>query len=287
MMKKILFILFLIYPFITNAQQIIKGRVLDSLNSEPIAYVNVGVRDKATGTISDINGYYELKLSDKVLLSDKVEFSHLGFIHYGIGVKKLMSSSDVRLVPSITKLDEVVVKPRKTWNKKVGRTIRGSGIFHAVFYTTYERDVNAALGREKGMLFDIKNDCKLDDFNFCISSNGFKSIKFRLNIYNIKGGVPKEIITKDNIIVEVKGGHLGWLEFDLKPYNIYLKKEEGAVAITLTWLDSEKMDKQSWMFSLNAAMLPNFTTFNRDKVMDTWKKSRYAVSMYINTTCYK
>jgi len=286
-MKNILFFLFVINPFIINAQQIIKGRVLDLLNNEPIAYVNIGIRDKATGTISDINGYYELKLSDKVLQSDEVEFSHLGFIHNGIGVKELMMSSEVRLVPSITKLDDVVVKPRKTWTKKIGRTIRGSGIFHAVFYTAHEKEVNIELGREKGMLVDIKNDCKLNDFNFCISSNGFKSIKFRLNIYNIKGGIPKEIITKENIIVEVKEGNRGWFRFDLKPYNIYLKKEEGPVAITLTWLDSEKMDKQSWMFSLNAAILPNFTTFNRDKVMDLWKKSKYAVSMYINTTCYK
>lgn len=286
-MKKLLFLIFVFNPFIISAQQIIKGRVLDSSNSEPISYVNIGIRDKATGTISDVNGYYELKLSDKVLQSDDIIFSHLGFEIYEIGVRKLMSINEIQLIPSPIRLEEVVVKPMKTWNKKVGRTARGTGMVSANFYTSFEKEINIELGREKGMLFNFKNDCKLDDFNFCIGGNAFKCIKFRLSIYNIKEGIPDELIVKENIIIEVKDGLRGWVKFDLKPYSIYLKKEDGPVAITLTWLDSEKMDEKSWMFSINAAMLPNFTTFNRDKVMDKWKKSQYAISMYVNSTCYK
>jgi len=286
-MKKLLFLIIVFNPFIISAQQIIKGRVLDSSNSEPIAYVNIGIRDKATGTVSDVNGYYELKISDKALQSDDVIFSHIGFEIYKIGVKELMSINEISLNPSPIKLDDVVIKPMKIWNKKAGRTIKGSGVFHAFFYTANEREINIELGREKGMLFDIKNNCKLDDFNFCISSNGFKSIKFRLSIYNIKNGFPDELIIKNNLIMEVKNGQKGWYKFDLKPYDIYLKKNAGPVAIALTWLDSEKMDEKNWMFSINGAMLPNFTTFNRDKVMDKWKKDRYAISMFVNITCYK
>jgi hypothetical protein len=67
----------------------------------------------------------------------------------------------------------------------------------------------------------------------------------------------------------------------------YLAKELNQVAITLTWLESEKLDQKNWRFSFYAAMLPYFTMVNRDKSMASWSKTDAAISMYVNTTCYK
>ena len=281
------YFLFLLFSVQGFSQVVIKGIVGNYSTKEPLSYVNVGIRNKEIGTISDKNGNFVLTINQDISLNELVIFSHIGFETIELSLKKLSKQNEIFLVPTINELNEVVLIPPKTWTKKIGRTSKGAGMMHISFYSTYEKEINVELGREKGMLFYIKNDCRLDNLNFCISGNEFKSIKFRLNIYNLKGGIPDENILDKNIIIEVKEGHTDWFQFDLKPYEIYLAKELNQVVITLTWLESEKMDEKNWRFSFYAAILPNFTMFNRDKAMANWSKSDAAISMYVNTTCYK
>ena len=288
-MKKIRLFYFLIL-FVSLqgfSQVIIKGSVGNLSTKEPLAYVNIGISNKEIGTISDKNGNFVLNINQAIAENELVMFSHIGFESLEISLKKLSEKNEIWLVPSVNELNEVVLIPPKTWTKKIGRTSKGAGMMHISFYSTYEKEINVELGREKGMLFDIKNDCRLYNLNFCISGNEFKSIKFRLNIYNLKEGIPNENILDKNIIIEVKDGQTDWFQFDLKPYEIYLAKELNQVAITLTWLESEKLDQKNWRFSFYAAMLPYFTMVNRDKSMASWSKTDAAISMYVNTTCYK
>ncbi len=47
----------------TQAQvSVIRGRVTDDKTSEPLPYVNIGVKGQTTGTFSDSNGSYHLEL---------------------------------------------------------------------------------------------------------------------------------------------------------------------------------------------------------------------------------
>lgn len=56
-----LFLLFL--PTVAMSQlSVIKGKVTDEKTSEPLPYVNIGVKGQATGTFSDSNGAYRLEL---------------------------------------------------------------------------------------------------------------------------------------------------------------------------------------------------------------------------------
>ena len=281
------YFLFLLFSVQGFSQVVIKGIVGNYSTKEPLSYVNVGIRNKEIGTISDKNGNFVLTINQDISLNELVIFSHIGFETIELSLKKLSKQNEIFLVPSINELNEVVLIPPKTWTKKIGRTSKGAGMMHISFYSTYEKEINIELGREKGMLFEIKNDCRLDNLNFCISGNEFKSIKFRMNIYNLKDGIPDESILNKNIIIELMDGKTDWFQFDLKPYEIYLEKELKQVAITLTWLESEKKDEQNWRFSFYAAMLPYFTMYSRDKSMAAWSKSDAAISMYVNTTCYK
>ena len=284
---KMYFCFLLLYSIQGFSQVHLKGIVRNDSTKEPMAYVNIGIRDKGIGTISDKNGNFVLTINQESSENELVVFSHIGFESFEISLKKLSEQNEIWLVPSVNELNEVVLIPPKTWTKKIGRISKGAGLMHAYFYTSYEKEINVELGREKGMLFDIKNDCRLDNLNFCISGNEFKSIKFRMNIYNLKEGLPNENILNKNIIIEVKDGQKDWFQFDLKPYEIYLEKELNQVAITLTWLESEKKTEKNWEFAFYAAMLPYFTMYNRDKSMATWSKTDAAISMYANTTCYR
>jgi hypothetical protein len=55
--------LFLLFSTMTQAQvSVIRGRVTDDKTSEPLPYVNIGVKGQTTGTFSDSNGSYHLEL---------------------------------------------------------------------------------------------------------------------------------------------------------------------------------------------------------------------------------
>ena len=57
----ILFLSFL--PSVTIAQlSVVKGKVTDEKTSDPLPYVNIGVKGQSTGTFSDSNGSYRLEL---------------------------------------------------------------------------------------------------------------------------------------------------------------------------------------------------------------------------------
>ena len=81
--KLILFLL-----LITHASfgQDVKGYIKDAESKEALAGVNVFYKDKGgtRGTVSDINGYYELKVTD----GDAVlTFSYLGYETLSVPVK--------------------------------------------------------------------------------------------------------------------------------------------------------------------------------------------------------
>ena len=106
--KLILFLL-----LITHASfgQDVKGYIKDAESKEALAGVNVFYKDKGgtRGTVSDINGYYELKVTD----GDAVlTFSYLGYETLSVPVKVdpgEFLTRDVSLRTSSNMMDEVVV----------------------------------------------------------------------------------------------------------------------------------------------------------------------------------
>ena len=151
-------------------------------------------------------------------------------------------------------LEEVVVKFVKPKSKILGRNSKGFGLMHFNFYTYYEKDVDDRLSKEVGMKFKLKKDCKINDLNFNITSNDFKSLKFRLNFYKIENGLPTELISEKDIIFEIKDEYKGWFTLDLKQYDIYLNKDSEDVAISIQWIESKKVNEKSKYFGISTAM---------------------------------
>ena len=74
-MKKLnLLIIFLFISIISIAQTSVKGQVTDAETNEPLIGVNVMVGTQ--GTTTDIDGFYELKLSAGTY---EIKFSYIGF----------------------------------------------------------------------------------------------------------------------------------------------------------------------------------------------------------------
>ncbi len=282
----IILLFIIVIPYSTDKK--ISGKVWNFKNNEPLAYVNIGIKNKTVGTVSNKNGLFKLVLNDKVTSKDTVFFSYVGFKTKKYLVSELKKIKvPILLQPQNMELDEVVVSSKKIKleSKKIGRTSKGLGLMHANFYSYYEKDVDDRLSKERGMKFKIRRNCHIKDLNFNITSNEFKSLKFRVNFYNIKDGLPTDLIVQENIIFEIKDNFSGWFKIDLEPYKIYFKEEIEEIAVTIQWLASVKANEKSKYFAISTAGSPIHTAFFREKAMDSWNKGGQNLSYYLNAMC--
>ena len=103
-MKKSLFIYTILLISVSlNAQQLIKGKVVDDSNS-PLAGVSVQVKNTIRGAFTDLEGNFSISAAP----TDTLIFSMVGMITQRIGVGT-RTNIDVKLVTSQTVLQEVVV----------------------------------------------------------------------------------------------------------------------------------------------------------------------------------
>lgn len=87
------------------AQQQVSGNVTDFSNGDPLPGVNILIQGTATGTISDMEGNYQLDVpgEDAVLV-----FSFIGYESQEVAVGS-QTEIDIQLIPDLTTLSEVVV----------------------------------------------------------------------------------------------------------------------------------------------------------------------------------
>jgi len=83
----------------------VKGKVVDATTGEPLPGVNVVVEGTTTGTITDVEGYYEIEIPDA---NATLRFSFIGYDSKVIAVEG-MAIINVQLQPSLIELNEVVV----------------------------------------------------------------------------------------------------------------------------------------------------------------------------------
>ena len=76
---RFVFTLLLFLPLCLSAQQtgVVKGRVFDSKNNEPIPFANVVIWKTTTGTAADENGYF--RIENVPLGFNRLEVSSVGY----------------------------------------------------------------------------------------------------------------------------------------------------------------------------------------------------------------
>src|SRR5690606_34661708 len=178
-MLKSLKIVFLFFVGTVYGQEEITGKIIDSETEAVIPYVNIGIKDKGVGTVTDQNGKFTLTLHSDILPGDKIIFSHLGYETREYPVSSLLNKNNtIELDPSATELEEVVVHFKAPKAKKIGRKSVGLGLLHIEFNSAYEKEVDDRLSKEMGMIFNMRKSCKIDGLLFNITSNEFKYLKF-------------------------------------------------------------------------------------------------------------
>jgi len=95
----------IISPFTHAQQQKVTGSVTDATNGEPLVGVNITIEGTTIGVISDVNGKFSIEVpqANAVLVFSYIGYNPEKVIYTG------QTSLEMKLVPDITKLDEVVV----------------------------------------------------------------------------------------------------------------------------------------------------------------------------------
>jgi len=170
-------ILFLILVSKGFSQEIfLQGKIIDK-NSETLPFVNIGIPNKNTGTVSNENGTFNLKIPLNISEKDTVVFSYIGYktIKKSVAELKGQPGKTIQMETEENQLEEVVLETKKFKNKKLGRTGKGLGFMHFNYYTAKEKEVDDRLSKEIGMNFKLKNNCRLEKFNFAISLTNLKN----------------------------------------------------------------------------------------------------------------
>jgi hypothetical protein len=250
----------------------IRGRVTDT-NGVSIPYVNIGVPGKNSGTVSDLNGSFNLEIDDR-FLGDSVEFSSIGYDSKAFSIKDLtklnVSTHTIVLISRFTSLQQITVTP-KQWRKRVlGNTTKSK--FMSGGFSSND------LGAEAGTRIKIRKDpTYLEKISFHLSYNKLDSIKIRLNIYEIKNGKPAENILPQNIILSLSNKQVGSIEIDLSKYALVVKND---ILVALQLIQG-KGDFKSGVF-MSASMFGS-PTYYREASHATWKAYK-GLSIGINAT---
>jgi len=217
-MKKILILLFTIS--LCSAQTLITGRVIDKSTGEPIPFAGVGVKGKTMGTLSNEAGYFSLSIKE-IGIADSLKISSIGYgsRSFPMAIAQQFDNESIYLTPASVQLNEVVVKPGKTYtlvlgNKKYNKNVQCS----------FQGDGNNFLGVEAAIKANSKKGREIwfENFNFYLNKNLVNdSIIFRLNLYAInKEGMPGANILKKPIVFKVYK-QTGVISVNLKPYAVY------------------------------------------------------------------
>ena len=288
-MTRLLFkpLLFLVFTTLTlKAQVKVQGQIIDVDTKKAIPFATIGVKNRIIGTVADSAGKFQLQFSlDSIGSNNPIIVSCIGYNSLQINSPNLEETQQiVALSPSVTLLNQVAVKPPKFKVKTFGRT--GSSAFMSTKMISEHNHTSDELGKEIGTVINIDKNCRLTAFNMHVIFNHFNNVKFRLNIYSVKNGLPDTLIIKDNILLDVGHVRQKWINVDLTKYQIYLEGHE-KVAVAIQWLKSTAGDDPKKSFNIAAVPAIGHQILFRDKSQSTRLKVNGNLSMNFTADVYK
>ena len=206
------------------------GQVIDADTEEPLPYVNIGLVNQNIGTVTDEAGYFELEVPGNGYADATLRFSMIGFEPQDFMLQEYRDQKilTIPLKEKATALEEVVLTTKRNkYQTKILGNKTTSQLIYAAFTTN-------KLGNEMGFLVrGRKNPMILKKFNVSLVENDYGPIRFRLNFYDLKDGLPNETLLNENIIVETDI-QSGIVSKDLTPYEIVIDQD---FFVAIEWIE--------------------------------------------------
>ncbi len=265
--------------------RVLEGVVLDQVTQRPVPFATIGVPEQPLGTAANEAGAFRLVLPATASLTAVVVVSSVGYEAATVPLATWPTGQQIiRLHPANVSLGEVVVRGGKVKTKTFGRT-GGSTLMVSRMYTEPDL-ISDELAKEQGTLVSVDPHCLLRDVNFCVAFNRFRSVKFRLQLYSVRQGLPDRPLLRRNIFVDVTQPR-GWVRVDLQADSLVLRGLE-EVAVTLQWVRSEAQEGSQKAFGLAAVPTPGHSILFRDKSQAPWRAVKPGnLSLYLTADSYK
>ncbi|WP_350287405.1 carboxypeptidase-like regulatory domain-containing protein [uncultured Croceitalea sp.] len=236
-------LLFFFMAITVMPQKTLTGKIVASINGNPLPYVNIGIINKSIGTVTDFDGNFELSIY-RSNYKDSVRISSVGLKSKTLLVSNFISvlKADpvIEMNEKIEELSEVIVSNRKLKTKVLGNRSKSRK-------NLYEASADM-LGSEIGVKIKIKNGPSLlKKFTTRVLTKRYVGFKFRLNFYDIKEGLPNRNLLTKNIIIDAKDIEDGWIHVNLEPYDVYVEDD---FFVTLEWIQGDGKRKLKFPASL-------------------------------------
>lgn len=206
------------------------GQVIDADTKEPLPYVNIGLVNQNIGTVTDEAGYFVLEVPGNGFSDATLRFSMIGYEPQDFRLQEYRDQKtlSIPLKEKATALEEMVLTTKRNkYQTKILGNKTTSQLIYAAFTTN-------KLGNEMGFLVrGRKNPMILKKFNVSLVENDYGPIRFRLNFYDLKDGLPNETLLNENIIVETDI-QSGIVSKDLTPYEIVIDQD---FFVAIEWIE--------------------------------------------------
>lgn len=208
---------------LTTAYPQIKARVLDKTDQSPLSYVNIGVQNTSTGTVTDENGHFELRGVEEEAI---IVISFIGYETKRLAAAELKEATVISLSAQSELIETIDISSSKFGEEQIFGVRNESGRGHSISFG------NPQLGVELGAAIEVKKETLIKSAHFVLNHAKGDSLLFRLNIYAFRDGEVGEKILKENIYIKEKQ-RKGVFTIDLEPYDLILNQD---VVVSLEWL---------------------------------------------------
>lgn len=235
MKRTILLVILLVFNYSYSQNLTISG-IVKTKNNKKLEYVNIGIKKKNIGTISNENGEFLITF-DKSFIKDSLTFSYLGYKNLTIKIEDIKSrkQNEFVLLEQPTELKEVVISTRKRKKRKLGTKSYVSMV--AGYLWSRENFENRDI-IEHAKYLNLKKPSKILNLNINLFNVFADSITFRINFYTVKDQLPNKKIHNIILTENIKKG---WNSFDLNNFDL---KFEQPVFITFEYMPKNKTDKE-------------------------------------------
>jgi hypothetical protein len=269
MKKRVHFLLLFCFWLTAGYSQIqISGNVLQS-SGEAIPYVNIGIKNKNTGTVSTETGAFSLQLKPENS-TDTLTFSCIGYEALHLPIQQIINEkrNQFYLNPKITELKEVVLGNKLRKHKTVG-TKSVNPLFWGSATSKDGKDIIEMCKR-----FDLKSSAEIEKLHVYLKGVTTRSVTFRIHFYEVKDDMPGERLTETLILCK-KDIDNGWLEIDLTSWDLVM---EDAFFVSIEFLPLQQA--KGYSFSYGGQV--GGSVYTRESSLGAWKKnSGVTMSLYL------
>jgi predicted alpha/beta superfamily hydrolase len=229
LLRSLLIYVFAFQSLYSMSQIILSGKV-ENEKGEALSFVNIGIKGKNIGACASEDGLFTITIPQN-LEKDSLSFALLGYEEFNIAIPNLITAhhNKIALKSKTIYLKDIPITAQKLVEKKIGIS-KYKPAFHIIDASIQQKDIF-----EIAQVLRLpKSACKITSLNIFINESRKDSGVFRINFYELSDDKPYKKLNSSDIVF-TKPINEGWLSFDLKDKNIYLK---GDVVASIEFISS-------------------------------------------------